>query len=62
MTRERSIRLVDVAGQVKHRTKKGVLFYDGIREVWLPRSLVEWHEEDGVMVMPEWLATEKELI
>jgi len=62
MTRERSIRLVDVAGQVKHRTKNGVLFYDGIREVWLPRSLVEWHEGDGVMVMPEWLATEKELI
>lgn len=62
MARERSIRLVDVAGQVKHRTQNGVLFYDGIREVWLPRSLVEWHEEDGVMVMPEWLATEKELI
>lgn len=62
MTRERSIRLVDVAGQVKHRTKNGVLFYDGVREVWLPRSLVEWHEDDGVMVMPEWLATEKELI
>lgn len=62
MPRERSSRLVDVAGQVKHRTKAGVLFYDGSVEVWLPRSLVEWHEEDGVMVMPEWLAQEKELI
>lgn len=62
MPRERSSRLVDIAGQVKHRTRAGVLFYDGSVEVWLPRSLVEWHEEDGVMVMPEWLAQEKELI
>lgn len=62
MPRERSSRRVDIAGQVKHRTKAGVLFYDGSVEVWLPRSLVEWHEEDGVMVMPEWLAQEKELI
>lgn len=62
MARERGIRLVDIAGQVKHRTKNGVLFYDGTTEVWLPRSLVEWHEDDGVMVMPEWLAKDKELI
>lgn len=62
MPREREARLVDIAGQVKHRTPNGVLFFDGVREVWLPRSLVEWHEDDGVMVMPEWLATEKGLI
>lgn len=68
MARERGSRLVDIAGQVKHRTRhpdgtpKGLLFYDGVREVWLPCSLVEWHEKDGVVVMPEWLAQEKELI
>jgi prepilin-type processing-associated H-X9-DG protein len=62
MAQERSSRLVDIAGQIRHRTKAGVLFYDGAVEVWLPRSQVEWHEEDGVMVMPEWLATEKGLI
>jgi hypothetical protein len=58
----RSERLVDVAGEVRHRTDRGILFYDGAREVWLPRSLVEWHAADRVMVMPEWLAQEKELI
>ncbi len=30
--------------------------------VFLPKSLVEFDEEDGTITLPEWLAEEKELI
>ena len=30
--------------------------------VWVPKSLVEYDENDGTMAMPEWLAREKGLI
>lgn len=55
-------RLVDIAGELRHETERAFLLFDGARTVWLPKSQVEHHPEDGVFVMPEWLAKEKELI
>ena len=54
--------LVDIAGEIRHETAAAYLFFDGGTEAWLPKSQVEWHEEDSTMVMPEWLAKDKGFI
>ena len=54
--------LIDIAGEIKHETDAAYRFYDGARTVWLPKSQVEWYEDDKIMVVPVWLAKEKELI
>ena len=60
--------LVEVAVIVKRETDKAFcVTVDDKRQVWLPKSQVEWHIDDtktnsGVMVMPEWLAIDKELV
>jgi len=54
--------LIDIAGEVLSETEKAYQFSDGARRVWLPKSQVEWHEEDQIMVIPEWLAKDKDLI
>jgi len=53
--------LVDVAGEIRRETDKAILFFDGVRSVWLPRSQIEVGD-DGTIAMPEWMAKEKELI
>lgn len=56
--------LVDVTGEVRQDREKSILFFDGTREVWLPKSQIEI-ESKGKLVevtMPEWLAQEKGLI
>jgi hypothetical protein len=56
--------LVDISGELcsPFETEKAYHFYDGQREVWLPKSQCEWDDRAKVMTMPEWLAMEKELI
>jgi RNase P/RNase MRP subunit p29 len=54
--------LVDVAGEVRGETPKAYRFYDGAREVWLPKSQCEWDAEARVMTLEEWLAMDKGLI
>lgn len=58
----RGNQLIDIAGEVKGETEKAYRFYDGKETVWLPKSQVEWYEDEGTMTMPEWLALEKGLI
>ena len=52
--------LIDIACEVRHETEKATLIFDGTKEVWLPKALVEI--EDGEATMPEWLALDKGLI
>jgi hypothetical protein len=50
--------LVDIAGELRHETIKAILWFDGTRTVWLPKSQVEVNDDDTV-TMPEWLAVVK---
>ncbi|MGI9489157.1 MAG: hypothetical protein ACR2RF_25380 [Geminicoccaceae bacterium] len=53
---------MDIAGELRHETEKAFLIFDGTKEVWLPKSKVEYDEGDGTFAMPEWLAFDKGLI
>ena len=53
--------LVDIAAEVRRETERAWLVFDGEREVWLPKSQCE-RNPDKTFTMPEWLASEKELI
>ena len=39
-----------------------ILFVIDGKDVWLPRSQVEVYPDDEIVVVPEWLAIEKELV
>jgi hypothetical protein len=54
--------IVEVTGEIKGETEKAWRFYDGTRLVWLPKSQCEWDVDTKVMMMPEWLGKEKDLI
>ena len=61
--------LVEIAGVVRRETDAAWLFHDGFRECWLPKSLCDWEPkrtgavlDNGVMTMPEWLATKEGFI
>lgn len=54
--------LIDIAAELCRETGKAFLMFDGDREVWLPKSLVEYDPDGGTFAMPEWLAKDKGLI
>lgn len=54
--------IVDIAGELRRETDKAFLIFDGTKEVWLPKALVQHDLTDGTFAMPEWLALERELI
>jgi RNase P/RNase MRP subunit p29 len=53
--------LVELHGRVRAETERAVLFYNGDRSVWLPKSQIEVHT-DGTITVPEWLAIDKLLV
>lgn len=62
--------LIEIEGELikPFETEKAWYFYDGKTKAWLPKSLVEWHPSPregypniGTMVLPTWLAGEREL-
>jgi len=57
---------IEISGQKKHETDRAILFFDGKKEIWLPKSQIEDLEERGkgviIVTIPEWLAVDKELI
>jgi hypothetical protein len=57
--------IVDIAGDLRHETpgdNGAFLIFDGTKEVWVPKSLVEHDPQNGTFAMPEWLAKDKGLI
>lgn len=60
-----SMDYIEIYGVIKAITQKAILFDDGSREVWIPKSQLEDMEiKHGVamITIPEWLAIEKELV
>ena len=55
------IDLIDISAKLKHETAKAFLLFDGAREEWVPKSMVE-NNRDGTFTMPEWLAQDKGFI
>ena len=54
--------MIDIAGEIRAETAKAFQFFDGDTVVWLPKSQCRWNPDDRTMAVPEWLATEKELV
>lgn len=59
-------KLIEIACELRHETGKAFLIFDGTREAWLSKSLTE-EQLDGRgklvgVIIPEWLAKQKELI
>lgn len=67
-------KLVDIKAKICHETDYAYLLFDGRMEiksgdvhksevrVWVPKSEVEYNDDDNSFTMPEWLALEKGFI
>jgi hypothetical protein len=54
--------IIDIAGEKTAETDKAIRWFDGKIEAWVPKSQVEWSEDDSTLAMPEWLAKDKGFI
>ena len=62
MKRQSENKLVDIAAEKLGETAAAYRIFDGTKVEWVPKSQVEYNEDDGVFTMPMWLAKEKEFI
>lgn len=57
---------VEFYGDLKRETNEAYLFFDGVYEVWLPKSqIIEMDQVSTItyrLLIPEWLAKNKEII
>lgn len=53
---------VEIAGEIRHETDAAYLFFDGDKEVWLPKAHCEWDPDARTMAVEEWLAMDRGLI
>ena len=58
---------VEFCGEIKRKTDKAYLIYDGNNEFWIPRSqIIDFTELKSLNIfeftIPMWLAIEKEII
>jgi len=59
------VETTSVSGEIKKETDLAILFFDGEKEVWIPKSQIESrvNYSDSVEIeIPAWLAEEKELV
>lgn len=66
MTLGEVVGTVEVCGAMVRETEQAVLINDGNREAWIPKSQILQFEQDFkagliTVIIPEWLAIEKEL-
>lgn len=54
-------KLIEIAGELRGETERGIRIYDGKKTEWFPKSQVQ-DNGDGTFTMPEWLAHEKGFI
>ena len=56
---------VNLCGEIRRETELAILFWDGSVETWIPKSLLEdrtEYSDETEIVIPRWLAEQKELI
>jgi len=57
---------VEFCGELRWETDAAYLVFDGINEVWLPKSQIQDSRQikgsDWEFIIPEWLAKEKGII
>jgi hypothetical protein len=53
--------LVDISGVLRRETPLAYCLFDGVKEVWVPKSESEF-DGRGTFTMPGWLARAKGLI
>ena len=53
--------VIDIAAELRHETERAYLIFDGVKEVWVPKSLAE-QNDDGTFTIREWFAKDKGLI
>lgn len=56
---------INLCGEIRRETDLAILFYDGDRETWLPKSQLEditRYSDEVEIVIPRWLAEERGLI
>lgn len=57
---------IEISGQKKAETDRAILFFDGKKEAWIPKSQIESEEDEGkgivTIIIAEWMAIEKELV
>jgi hypothetical protein len=56
---------ITLTGEIRRETDLAILFWDGEKEYWLPKSQIEdrCNYSDGVEItIPRWLGEEKEII
>ena len=59
---------VEFCGEIRHETDFAYLVYDGVNEVWIPKSQIQECRQintkgnDFEIIIPEWLAIEKGVI
>ena len=60
--------IIEVTGEILSKSNMAILINDGDRDAWLPISQIQnydesWKKGETVdLEIPEWLATEKELV
>ena len=63
-----SSEIIEVSGEILAKSAAAILINDGDRDAWLPISQIQnydesWKKGETVdLEIPEWLATEKELV
>lgn len=53
--------MAEIEAELIDQDEGRYLINDGMRQVWVPKSLVE-KTEDGFFTMPEWLAIREDLV
>jgi len=56
---------VSLSGEIRRETELAILFFDGKRETWLPKSQLKditRYSDEVEIVIPLWLAEERELL
>lgn len=58
--------IIEIFGEIRRETNKAILFFDGTKEEWIPKSQIEYEtpnkNKETTIEIPEWLAMDKGLI